>query len=125
MREWNKQWGRIGKEGNLWWLGSNRANWEMVMGKAKLGWFRAPLFPASNSALRSLTHRRLCSAYPSTAYSRRRPALRAESALQPRGILAAALRVARRASLNLPHTHGSLLSYYRNCRLVHTPCLAL
>uniref|UniRef100_A0A0K3CNN8 Palmitoyltransferase DHHC domain-containing protein n=1 Tax=Rhodotorula toruloides TaxID=5286 RepID=A0A0K3CNN8_RHOTO len=39
VREWNKQWGRIGKEGNLWWLGSNRANWEMVMGKAKLGWF--------------------------------------------------------------------------------------
>ncbi|BGP24522.1 vacuole protein, palmitoyltransferase domain containing [Rhodotorula toruloides] len=38
-REWNKQWGRIGKEGNLWWLGSNRANWEMVMGKAKMGWF--------------------------------------------------------------------------------------
>ncbi|KAI5476748.1 vacuole protein, palmitoyltransferase domain containing [Pseudohyphozyma bogoriensis] len=36
---WDQQWGRIGKEGNLWWLGSSRANWEMVMGKDKLGWF--------------------------------------------------------------------------------------
>ncbi|GJN89238.1 hypothetical protein Rhopal_002217-T1 [Rhodotorula paludigena] len=38
-REWDKQWGRLGREGNLWWLGSRRANWEMVMGKKKIGWF--------------------------------------------------------------------------------------
>ncbi|GAA5896861.1 hypothetical protein JCM5296_002575 [Sporobolomyces johnsonii] len=38
-REWDKQWGRLGREGNLWWLGSRRANWEMVMGKDKWAWF--------------------------------------------------------------------------------------
>ncbi|GAA5821516.1 hypothetical protein JCM3770_001057 [Rhodotorula araucariae] len=38
-REWDQQWGRLGREANLWWLGSKRANWEMVMGKEKLPWF--------------------------------------------------------------------------------------
>ncbi|POY74866.1 hypothetical protein BMF94_2139 [Rhodotorula taiwanensis] len=38
-REWDKQWGRPSQEGNLWWLGSKRANWEMVFGQEKLGWF--------------------------------------------------------------------------------------
>lgn len=38
-REWDKRWGRPDREGNIWWLGSSRANWEMVFGKAKLGWF--------------------------------------------------------------------------------------
>lgn len=41
VQAWNAQWGRLGREGNLWWLGSKRANWEMVMGQAKLGWFCA------------------------------------------------------------------------------------
>lgn len=43
-RQWDLDWGRLGREGNLWWLGSRRANWEMVMGKKKLGWFRAFVF---------------------------------------------------------------------------------
>mgnify|MGYP000315371440 CR=1 FL=1 len=60
--EWDKQWGRLGTEGNLWWLGSKRANWEMVMGKAKLGWVResrrlplrqVDLFPLLSSELTS------------------------------------------------------------------------
>ncbi|GAA5857517.1 hypothetical protein JCM8547_009313 [Rhodosporidiobolus lusitaniae] len=38
-REWDKQWGRHAKEGNLWWLGSKKANWEAVMGTHKLPWF--------------------------------------------------------------------------------------
>ncbi|KAG1856741.1 DHHC palmitoyltransferase-domain-containing protein [Suillus subluteus] len=38
-RRWDKEWGRIGKEGNLWWLGSRRANWESVMGKNVWWWF--------------------------------------------------------------------------------------
>ncbi|KAK4046981.1 oligomeric, coiled-coil, peripheral membrane protein [Microbotryomycetes sp. JL201] len=38
-KAWDAQWGRLSREGNLWWLGSARANWEMVMGKRKLGWF--------------------------------------------------------------------------------------
>lgn len=40
QKRWDKEWGRIGREGNLWFLGSLRENWESVMGKAKLGWFR-------------------------------------------------------------------------------------
>ncbi|KAK4704989.1 hypothetical protein P7C70_g1218, partial [Phenoliferia sp. Uapishka_3] len=38
-KSWNEEWGRLGREGNLWWLGSRRANWVMVMGENKLGWF--------------------------------------------------------------------------------------
>ncbi|KAG1732653.1 DHHC palmitoyltransferase-domain-containing protein [Suillus paluster] len=38
-QRWDKEWGRIDKEGNLWWLGSNRANWESVMGKNVWWWF--------------------------------------------------------------------------------------
>ncbi|KAG1775627.1 DHHC palmitoyltransferase-domain-containing protein [Suillus placidus] len=38
-QRWDKEWGRIGKEGNLWWLGSRRANWESVMGKNVWWWF--------------------------------------------------------------------------------------
>lgn len=36
---WDEEWGRIGRELNPWWLGSRRLNFEMVMGKNKLGWF--------------------------------------------------------------------------------------
>lgn len=39
VERWNSEWGRIGKEGNLWCLGSSRKNWEMVMGESKWGWF--------------------------------------------------------------------------------------
>lgn len=42
-RKWNEEWGRLGREGNLWWLGSRRANWVMVMGENRLGWFRTSL----------------------------------------------------------------------------------
>ncbi|SCV71227.1 BQ2448_2815 [Microbotryum intermedium] len=38
-KEWDREWGRLGKEGNLWWLGSRGNNWRMVMGKGKWGWF--------------------------------------------------------------------------------------
>jgi hypothetical protein len=40
---WDEEWGRVGKELNPWWLGSRTANFEMVMGKSKLGWFRKSL----------------------------------------------------------------------------------
>ncbi|KAF9239447.1 zf-DHHC-domain-containing protein [Melanogaster broomeanus] len=32
-KQWDNEWGEIGKEGNLWWLGSRRVNWEAVMGR--------------------------------------------------------------------------------------------
>ncbi|KAI0830295.1 DHHC palmitoyltransferase-domain-containing protein [Trametes gibbosa] len=38
-RQWNAEWGRIGKEGNPWWLGSARANWEATMGAHAWEWF--------------------------------------------------------------------------------------
>lgn len=34
-REWDKEWGRIGKEGNVWWLGSALKGWEETMGSRR------------------------------------------------------------------------------------------
>ncbi|GAA5971692.1 hypothetical protein JCM3765_006607 [Sporobolomyces pararoseus] len=52
QRAWDRKWGRLGKEGNLWWLGSYKANWEMVMGKHKLGWiFPIPARPTPDDGL--------------------------------------------------------------------------
>ncbi|KIK66341.1 hypothetical protein GYMLUDRAFT_38150 [Collybiopsis luxurians FD-317 M1] len=31
-KEWDKEWGRIGREGNVWWLGSAMKGWEDTMG---------------------------------------------------------------------------------------------
>ncbi|KAL0057793.1 hypothetical protein AAF712_015551 [Marasmius tenuissimus] len=33
-KEWDKEWGRIGREGNIWWLGNARKGWEDTMGSA-------------------------------------------------------------------------------------------
>ncbi|KIJ18105.1 hypothetical protein PAXINDRAFT_161618 [Paxillus involutus ATCC 200175] len=41
-QQWDSEWGEIGKEGNLWWLGSRRANWEAVMGK-NVWWWLLPV----------------------------------------------------------------------------------
>ncbi|KAG7451015.1 zf-DHHC-domain-containing protein [Guyanagaster necrorhizus] len=38
QRLWDAEWGRIGREGNLWWLGSGRKGWEDVMGDWWVGW---------------------------------------------------------------------------------------
>ncbi|KDQ06688.1 hypothetical protein BOTBODRAFT_167841 [Botryobasidium botryosum FD-172 SS1] len=38
-KEWDREWGKINTEGNLWWLGSKKANWEAVMGKNRWRWF--------------------------------------------------------------------------------------
>ncbi|KAG8991120.1 palmitoyltransferase pfa5 [Tulasnella sp. JGI-2019a] len=37
-REWDREWGALYTEGNIWWLGSSRRNWEQVMGKDPWGW---------------------------------------------------------------------------------------
>lgn len=51
LRErWDEEWGRIGKEGNLWWLGSGRANWEAVMGHNPWTWF-LPIGDTSRAGL--------------------------------------------------------------------------
>lgn len=38
--QWDEEWGRPALEGNIWWLGSGRKNWESVMGKSIWCWFR-------------------------------------------------------------------------------------
>ncbi|KAH9039078.1 zf-DHHC-domain-containing protein [Lactarius pseudohatsudake] len=35
---WNAEWGRIGHEGNMWWLGDVRAHWEQVFGPRTWTW---------------------------------------------------------------------------------------
>ena len=37
-REWNKEWGALSTEGNIWWKGSRYAEWVDVMGVSWLGW---------------------------------------------------------------------------------------
>ncbi|THH03993.1 hypothetical protein EW145_g5843 [Phellinidium pouzarii] len=39
MKQWDVEWGAIYTEGNLWWLGSAKANWEHRMGKNRWAWF--------------------------------------------------------------------------------------
>ncbi|KAG7087782.1 hypothetical protein E1B28_013723 [Marasmius oreades] len=31
-KEWDKEWGRIGREGNIWWVGNRMRGWETTMG---------------------------------------------------------------------------------------------
>ena len=38
--QWDEEWGRPAIEGNIWWLGSGRKNWESVMGQSVCSWFR-------------------------------------------------------------------------------------
>ena len=39
VKQWDAEWGRIGKEGHMWWLGSARKNWEVTMGDKVWMWF--------------------------------------------------------------------------------------
>lgn len=43
-KEWDREWGRIGLEGNIWSLGSVRRHWELVFGPNPWTWMRALLF---------------------------------------------------------------------------------
>ena len=38
LQEWDKEWGRLSKEGNIWWKGDRHAEWVDVMGESWLGW---------------------------------------------------------------------------------------
>ncbi|KAJ3557634.1 hypothetical protein NM688_g1366 [Phlebia brevispora] len=38
-KKWDDEWGAIDTEGNIWWLGSDRKNWEAVMGTSVWQWF--------------------------------------------------------------------------------------
>ena len=37
-QQWEREWGSISKEGNIWWLGSGRDGWVDVMGTNPMGW---------------------------------------------------------------------------------------
>jgi len=37
-QRWDQEWGRITKEGNIWWLGGGRENWESVMSENRWWW---------------------------------------------------------------------------------------
>ena len=39
-KKWDLEWGRVGKEGHIWWSGSTRANWQSTMGDKAWMWFR-------------------------------------------------------------------------------------
>lgn len=85
----------------MWSLGSLRANWEMVMGKAKLGWFRqSPSGFIRRLVVTSLTlSPAFCSSYSSESYWRRRIELYPESQIQRGGILAEEEVLASRTAL--------------------------
>lgn len=42
-KKWDEEWGRIGMEGNIWWLGSRRLNWEARMGPGVWYWLRTSI----------------------------------------------------------------------------------
>ncbi|KAH9966372.1 DHHC palmitoyltransferase-domain-containing protein [Lactifluus volemus] len=37
-KQWDAEWGRIGREGNMWWLDNIGAHWEQVFGPRKWTW---------------------------------------------------------------------------------------
>ncbi|KAG9015877.1 hypothetical protein FRB90_004337 [Tulasnella sp. 427] len=51
-RAWDEEWGGLRTEGNIWWLGNTRTNWEQVMGKNPWGW----IFPIGQSEADGLSY---------------------------------------------------------------------
>jgi hypothetical protein len=59
-RKWDEDYGRIGREGNMWWLGTVRANWEQVFGPKPWTWLRTSLlFDSIVCSMALLTIQRL------------------------------------------------------------------
>ena len=44
---WDAEYGRMGREANMWWLGTVRANWEQVFGPRTWTWFRESFTPTT------------------------------------------------------------------------------
>ncbi|PPQ80332.1 hypothetical protein CVT25_003615 [Psilocybe cyanescens] len=38
LKKWDREWGRLNKEGNIWWRGNSRDEWVDVMGSSWIGW---------------------------------------------------------------------------------------
>jgi len=53
-QSWDAEYGRIGREGNMWWLGNTRANWEQVFGPRRWTW----LFPIGTTRDQGLEYPR-------------------------------------------------------------------
>jgi len=51
-REWDKEWGALSREGNIWWKGNKYAEWVEVMGDSWLGW----IFPVGRGLNDGLTY---------------------------------------------------------------------
>ncbi|KAL5525073.1 hypothetical protein ACEPAF_8942 [Sanghuangporus sanghuang] len=51
-KEWDWEWGELHTEGNIWWLGNAKANWEYRMGKSWIGW----ILPVGKSEGDGLTY---------------------------------------------------------------------
>ncbi|KAH8830957.1 zf-DHHC-domain-containing protein [Flagelloscypha sp. PMI_526] len=51
--EWDKAWGRINREGHIWWQGNTKKEWTDVMGKSPWGWF----FPIGKGEADGLSYR--------------------------------------------------------------------
>ena len=54
VKDWDREWGHLTTEGNIWWLGSSKREWEAVMGKNPLGWIRKS--PRISQLCQSLTN---------------------------------------------------------------------
>jgi palmitoyltransferase len=54
---WDAEYGRIGREANMWWLGTVRANWEQVFGPRVWTWF-LPIGSAKDRGLEFPRNRR-------------------------------------------------------------------
>ncbi|KAF8751568.1 DHHC palmitoyltransferase [Rhizoctonia solani] len=49
-KRWDQEWGRVEREGNLWWLENARTNWEQVMGHKVYEWF-LPIGKSPNNGM--------------------------------------------------------------------------
>lgn len=96
-RQWDAEWGRVGKEGSPWWLGSARRNWEATMGARVWEWFcKYPLFHLCCSSRATLTREGYSA---DREEPRRRAELHAEPAVRRGGPVAAETRVAEGAAI--------------------------
>lgn len=43
-KKWDQEWGRLNKEGNIWWRGNAYDEWVDVMGSSWMGWIRELYF---------------------------------------------------------------------------------
>ncbi|KAH9477093.1 Palmitoyltransferase PFA3 [Psilocybe cubensis] len=50
-KKWDQEWGRLDKEGNIWWRGNARDEWVDVMGSSWIGWILPTLRNGGSNGL--------------------------------------------------------------------------